>query len=169
MCLLQLFCLCFQNKLVAACVCAQKKEQGMPRISVFPSNIHAVPAVCTSVPWTFQAPVCVLVNAQVCEQQLIQMSRQRKRCGSREVLSFICQTRKKSHCCITREAKAKKPVDTGRKFAWGDACSGEVMTPAFASCSPSLQQLKSSGSWYGNTVFKQMPFKIRDKHQVKLH
>lgn len=107
MCLLQLFCLCFQNKLVAACVCAQKKEQGMPRISVFPSNIHAVPAVCTSVPWTFQAPVCVLVNAQVCEQQLIQMSRQRKRCGSREVLSFICQTRKNHTAALRGKLRPK--------------------------------------------------------------
>lgn len=101
MCLLQLFCLSFQNKLVAACV----QKQRVPKISA-----HFLPTFMLSRLW---ARVCLKHLLHCCESARFYhclclhkcLGMWITACGS-WVLSFLSQSRK-SHCCIGRESKTK--------------------------------------------------------------
>lgn len=123
--LLQLFSLSFQNKLVAACV----QKQKVPRIFVFPSNLHYTCSLCARVCLkhfghcydSVHPPFSVLVNTQVFEQLLIKCLGTASNDGH-ELFSFICQSQK-SHCCNKRESKAKATI-------WIWARSFPEVTPA---------------------------------------
>ncbi len=150
MCLLQLFCLSFQNKL-AACV----QKQRVPKISVY-----FLPTFMLSRLW-----------ARECLKHLLHCYGSTRfyglclhkcsgmwttACGS-WVLSFLSQSQK-SHGCIRRESRPKL-VNIARKFSRGDAHLGGLRPLNLPAAHLPPGHL---GFWVsvGNTVFKQLPSRL---------
>lgn len=151
MCLLQLFCLCFQNKLVAACV----QKQRVPKISVY-----FLPTFMLSRLW-----------ARACLKHLIHCYESTRfypclclhkcsgiwatACGS-WVLSFISQGQE-SHCCIRRESKTKATECSQEVFLRWRTLGGGGLQPLIL---PAAHLPPGHfGFWVsvGNSVFKQLP------------
>lgn len=138
MCLLQLFCLSFQNKLVAVGLCAATDICISFQRSCFPGCVPQTLDVLLWIYKFFHLPLCLSLNAQVCEQLLM----------GHEFLFHV--PKPKNHTAALGGNLRPKALDTGGKFFWGD-------DPWF--CQLLTFPLATLGFWIsvGNTVFKQLP------------